>query len=899
MNRSIKYLLATTSIALLSAPRLASASCVPGFDYGAFGRLSVDYGGNSGCDSWNSSSATCAGASPVKTGMACYTATNASSCGLGTNGSKDGDMTLHGSASDVYGNVYAGAASAITLHGHPTITGGSGQLPAPLILETVVPPSTSSTVSTCSGCTPIPNTTYNTMKRAVTIGPGTYVVGSLSATLTINSGPVLIYVTKSFSPKVINNTGVPSNVIFMLTSGVGSASIPGGFMGIYAPDTELSMHGNGDLYGAVVGRTVEISGTPAIHYDIGMATAAAGGYSCTVTLTEVSRSSPVVASITPSSGSPQTAVVQGTFESPSGTPATINSVASVATFAFPFEKGHMRARVASTISTTGSTYSSGTVLFDAGAAGKIPTVNNSGCTTFNGSCRHVFTNTNAASTTGTTFHPTVLTLDDSNATTIGALIAPSSVVSGITTSNWQTIVRTVLAGKLGGVDRSTAAVIRASTYAGVATRPTIAYFGATDGMLHAVCASIGGSTPSQSSICPSLGTELWAFLPRVQLPLIRSNASRIDGSVRVLDAFGDFTNARATGRKSWHTILTFQTGSNAAAYALDITDPANPIVLWEYTTPKTPGTTDFGTGLVVAAGPAALGAQRADLAVLETSNGGTGGTGVVATALSLETGAKLWQFGYLYPSPPRGVAADLPLPSTGIPGGAVGVDLTGSGYLTDIVFGDLYGDLWRLDATNGTSRNTNGGPLFAFSTNRHPIGAPPTIYGDGTRQYAAFSSGGYVDPTATSWTTGTQYLITAKLSSTGAAISETASACTSTCALAVKLTLTSGDKGVSQGLVVGRQLFVTTDSSDVNAATYGSATNTGHLVAVDLTGLMAATTIVINSGASSLINAGATLYSSSSTQQQQLAGSAGSLVGTKVGPASTPKLERNLWLRTQ
>lgn len=898
MKPSIRSLLATTALALIAAPRLASASCVPGFDYGAFGKISVDYGGNTGCDSWSSSSATCTGASPVKTGPSCYTATKGSSCGLGTDGSGGGAMTIHGSASDVYGNVYAGAASAITIHGNPNITGASGQIPTPLSTPTVVPPSTGSTVASCAECAPATNTTYTTMSGNVTIGPGTYVVGTLSATLTINSGPVLIYVTSSFSPTVTNNTGVPSNVIFMLTSGVRSASLPGGFMGIYAPDTDLSMHGNGDIYGAVVGSTITISGTPAIHYDTGMAAAVAGGYNCVATPTEISRSSPAVATITPSSGGPQTAVVQGSFESPSGTAKTINSVASVATFAFPFEKGHMRARVASTITSAGSTFSSGTVLFDAGAAGMIPTVVNSGCTTFNGTCRHVFTNTNAAATTGTTFHPTVVTLDDTNASTIGGLIAPSSVVSGITSANWQTIVRTVLAGKLGGVDRATVAVIQASSVAGAGTRPTMAYFGATDGMLHAVCASIGGTTPSQATICPSLGTELWAFIPRVQLPLIRSNMSRVDGSVRVLDVFGDFTNNPANGRKSWHTILTFQTGSNAAAYTLDITDPANPIVLWEYTTPTTPGTTDFGTGLIVAAGPAAITSQFVDLAVLETSNGGTGGIGVVATALSQETGAKVWQFGYLYPSPPRGVGADLPLASTGIPGGAVGVDLAGFGYLTDVVFGDLYGNLWRLDATSGTSRNGSGVPLFAFSTNKHPIGEPPAIYSNGSQQYAAFTSGGYVDPTATSWTTSTQYLIAAKLSTTGATVSETASPCATLCTLSVKQTLTSGDKGVSQPLVVGTHLFVTTDSSDVNTATYGSATNTGHMVTVDLTGVAASTTVIINSGASSLVDSGTRLYSSSSTQQQQLS-SVTSVAGTEVDPGSTPKVQRSLWLRTQ
>ena len=104
------------------------------------------------------------------------------------------------------------------------------------------------------------------------------------------------------------------------------------------------------------------------------------------------------------------------------------------------------------------------------------------------------------------------------------------------------MIRSVLAAPLGGVDRSTVAVIEASQVAASSsTRPQIVYFGATDGMLHAVCATPGGTTPSGTNLCPAAGTELWAFLPRVQLPLVGTLDTRIDGSPRVVDAFGDFT----------------------------------------------------------------------------------------------------------------------------------------------------------------------------------------------------------------------------------------------------------------------------------------------------------------------------------------------------------------------
>ena len=236
----------------------------------------------------------------------------------------------------------------------------------------------------------------------------------------------------------------------------------------------------------------------------------------------------------------------------------------------------------------------------------------------------------------------------------------------------------------------------------------------------------------------------------------------------------------------------------------------------------------------MATGPVLIDGRVTDLAFLETSNGGTGGPGVVTTALSLETGAKLWQFGYVYPSSPRGVDADLPLPATGIPGGAVAVDLDHRGQITDVVFGDLYGDLWRLDASDGTSRNGTAAPLFAFSTNRHPIGAPPAIYASGTEQIAVVASGGYADPSAAGWATSTQYLIGARLSGTGAPVSELAAAC-ATCALTLDQPLAAGDRGFAQARVVGARLSVTTDSTDVNLASFGSVANTGHVTVADLT----------------------------------------------------------------
>jgi hypothetical protein len=597
-------------------------------------------------------------------------------------------------------------------------------------------------------------------------------------------------------------------------------------------------------------------------------------------------------------------VVQGTFEEASGSPTEITTVASISDWTYPYLKGHMRARATSSISTTASAFSSGTIVFDAGASGKIPARSYGGCTALNGSCRNVFTVTSTPDSTGLQFHPSKVQLNDTNASTIGALIAPATVVSGIAAANWQTIVRKVLDGGLGGVDRSTVAVIEPSPVVSGANgaRPTMAYFGGTDGMLHAVCASTGGNTATQETVCPSLGAELWAFIPRTQLPLIRTNTARIDGSVRVIDAFGDFTNNPATGTKSWHTILIFQTGNTNgqgnAVYALDVSDPASPTILWELTAPSSPGTTELGTGLTVAAGAARVNNKQTNLVVLQTTNGGTGGEGMVAKAVSLETGAAQWSVGYVYPNPARLVATDLE-PTNGIPGGAVPVDMTGNGYITDFAMGDLYGNLWRLDAATGVSRNGAGVPLFSFSVNKKPIGSPPAIYSAGGQQYAAFGSGGYAHPTLTGWAQGTQYLLAVKLSWTGATIDESGSAC-SGCAIGVKVALDTNHKAFSQALVVGTSLVLTSDVTEVNSASYGlSAEDTGNVTSVDLTGATSPTVLSIASGATALANSGTTLYNSSSSKQSQLSIS-GTTGGTSVDIVSAnADVKRSLWLRTE
>jgi len=889
------------ALASLAPSSVEAGTCIPGFDFAIFAKNTIQIQGNSGTDSWNSAVGT-------------YATTNTcADADIGTNSTGGGAVQAQGNSTVICGDGVSGAGS------NPTaVFTGNGNFTGSKVAQSTNQALPNITVPTLANGTPFnpdyQNTnavlaadrTYGDLKcknGSVTLSAGKYRVKTISLTsncqLKITSGPVEVYFTDNLQMQagaVVNSTNVPGNLVFYGGPAASAVQVQGGVsanFAIYAPNASCQLQGNVAMYGALVCKDVQVQGNAKIHYDIALKNLAGGGFTCPAT--EISRANPIVAEV-----SGQTAIVQGTFENPITTAKTITTTADVAMFAFPYLKGHMRARAAASVTTAESSFSSGTVLFDAGATGKIPTANNAGCNSYDGTCRNLFTVTQTPSADGTSFHPPQVQFKDSNASTLGALIAPAATVSGITATHWQTIVRMVLAGKLGGVDRSTVAVIAPSRLAGLSTRPTIAYFGAADGMLHAVCASTGGTTESDSNICPSLGTELWAFMPRVQLPLVRRNTARIDGSVRVVDAFGDF-NAPVTGTRSFRTILTLQTGyadttlgAPAAVYAIDVTDPANPIILWEYTKPSSATASEVGVGLTIAAGPTIVNGKPTNLVIAQTNNGGTGGAGVVATALDLEAGTRVWQFGYLYPSPPRNDSSALPLPAAGVPGGAVGVDMTRLGYTTDVVMGDLFGNLWRLDAATGTSRTGTGTPLFQFSTNKHPIGMVPSIYSDGALLHAVFASGGYAAPTAASWSAGTQSLIAIDLGVLGPyPIAET-----SVAQLAVKHDLGSNQDAFAQLVVIGAQLFLTTDTSDVNATGFGTSGATGHLVTYSLL-TASATTVVIRGGSSSIASSGATLYSSSSDQQQELANDAESTSGTTVDTESAAKLERKLWLKSE
>lgn len=552
------------------------------------------------------------------------------------------------------------------------------------------------------------------------------------------------------------------------------------------------------------------------------------------TASEVSRSSPIVATV-----NGVEAQYQGTFEvvAPAPPVPTVTGASSLATFEFPYTRGHLHAIETDDLGAT-------TSEFDALVPFEV--LSDSPCATpFGPTCRTIFTTIAAPDAGGLVRRPDRVFFSAGNAEQLRPFLAPALAAADV-----EVLIDRIFKGvrdettgayeaRLGGVDRSTLAVVEPSPFVAAGaggTRPTMIYVGALDGMLHALCAEARGP-------CTAAGQELWAFVPRTQLGRLRSNTQRVDGSIRVADVFDDFDPTDGQVARRFRSVLTFQTGSGdpgasdlqPSILALDVSDPADPIVLWERSTPASRGPVDQGVGLGLAMGPVRAGGQVRNMTFAQTGNGGTGGAGFQLVAVDTATGERLWAFEHRYP-PPRG-AGDPPVPASGIPGGPAAFDIEQSSLVTHVAVGSLYGDLWVLEADGSP---LPGQPIFRFSADFHPIGAAPTIYYDRAtgRFHAVVVSGGYADPAEATWVTlsADQFAVSVVVDPPPAVVpmDELGSGYGENRAFVIDLG--SGQLATAQAIVAGNELFVLADKTDVNLPTYGQTPDTGSLTRYSLDG---------------------------------------------------------------
>lgn len=321
---------------------------------------------------------------------------------------------------------------------------------------------------------------------------------------------------------------------------------------------------------------------------------------------------------------------------------------------------------------------------------------------------------------------------------------------------------------LGGLDHASAAVVGPSDYI-KAQRPEVAYIGGLDGQLHAIY--LRGTKTGFTA--PPAGTELWAFIPKGQLSRLKTNNARVDVSPVISDVYVDYDDRngdgvlspteRNTGIYRWRTVLVSGSGRlGGEMFALDVTDPTSPTVLWDLTADQdntddstaekntayrwsdragvaTPDYAnlaeaprsgpynykDLGDSLAMNLVPVRRGNLPVYQVIVSTNGATVGAQQLQVFALDAGTGKKLWQW-----ERPYGATT-----SNSVPGGTSTLDVDNDGAMDRVYVGDMEGKLWELSIHTGANLNafknesvgSGSYPLFTTDSAQHPISTVPAI----------------------------------------------------------------------------------------------------------------------------------------------------------------------------
>jgi Tfp pilus tip-associated adhesin PilY1 len=240
-------------------------------------------------------------------------------------------------------------------------------------------------------------------------------------------------------------------------------------------------------------------------------------------------------------------------------------------------------------------------------------------------------------------------------------------------------------------------------------RPGTVYMGANDGMLHAFAADTG--------------VERWAYVPSVVIPKMWILADKnyeikhtnfVNGSPTMSDVC--VANCTDSATADWRTILVGGlNGGGRGYYALDITDPTAPVLLWEFTT----------------ADDANVGYSFGQPIITKMTHG--------TTAISDDTWVVLVTSGYNNTSPGDGkgylyvlnaldgakiTAIPTNVGDTTTPSGLARISAwnsePASNVASHVYGGDLLGNVWRFNI------NSASAPLL-FATLKDPSGNPQPI----------------------------------------------------------------------------------------------------------------------------------------------------------------------------
>lgn len=258
-----------------------------------------------------------------------------------------------------------------------------------------------------------------------------------------------------------------------------------------------------------------------------------------------------------------------------------------------------------------------------------------------------------------------------------------------------------------------------------ASRTAMIYVGANDGMVHAINASTGA--------------EGWAYIPSVLLPNLYKLADKNYAANHSYFVDGQITQADVYANGSWRTILVGGLGGGGRAYwALDVTNPASPSVLWEFGSSSVlpSNRRDDDVGFTYGA-PVVTKLSDGTWAAIVTSgyNNLSPGSGQgTIWVLNAVTGALIKKISNGMGTSGTGTVtgcSEAPCPS-GLAQISAWTDSTVDNTATQVYGGDLYGNLWRFDVTALTA---NGGTapvqLLAVLTDssaaRQPITTTPEL----------------------------------------------------------------------------------------------------------------------------------------------------------------------------
>lgn len=239
----------------------------------------------------------------------------------------------------------------------------------------------------------------------------------------------------------------------------------------------------------------------------------------------------------------------------------------------------------------------------------------------------------------------------------------------------------------------------------VSGRPSVVYVGSNDGILHAFALE---DDPT-GALRWTGGQELWGFVPPTLMPnaLNSGRASHqfmVDGTPVVRDVVFRRAPGDASAPDMYHSVLVVGLRQGGNAYvALDVTDPLNPVFLWQWTAPQmglTYGRPALGQAMVNIGGVL----QERAIAVLP------GGAGTIDSALALANGTSGCTS--LVSSRPSPVPAGV----TSTRAGRRCWSATSRGrslYVVDVATGEL---LRQFDSTTISSPITGGVSLFSGDT---------------------------------------------------------------------------------------------------------------------------------------------------------------------------------------